>query len=125
MPIPQKLMQQLFFAAHERGQSILRVCRHESGTALAAIWILWDQQAVYLLSNAVTAEGRSSGLIHFGGRFSSKSTVPHLPIDLCGTMLPEVARMNVGLGADSHLCVEIEKDGAFSVEIRVGNVNYG
>jgi hypothetical protein len=108
VPFGRKLLDDLYLAAAARGQAVLWVCKDETGSPLAAIWVLWDTFTNYILSNGVSTDGRSAGA--YARLVAEVITNPpqaSLPIDLCGTMLPTVARMNVGFGAVQREVIEV------------------
>jgi hypothetical protein len=110
VPFPASLMEDLHQATRIQQQSAVWVAGSKSGEPHAAIWVLWDAFCIYVLSNGVSPAGRQSGAYpKLIAHLITQPPVPDLPIDLCGTMPPAVATVNVGLGASAALCLEIER----------------
>lgn len=107
-PLSQALLVSLFKAANERQQANIWQAQTDKGEVVAALMVLWDSTTIYLLSNGVSEKGRQTGAFPaLVAQMIQHPPVPNLPIDLCGTMLPSVAKMNIGFGASTHFIPEI------------------
>jgi hypothetical protein len=110
VPFSASLMEALHQAAAQRQQSQIWVAGPQHEDAQAAIWVLWDAFCIYVLSNGVSTAGRKSGAYpKLIAHLLAHPPVSDLPVDLCGTMLPAVAEINVGLGAETSMCLDLER----------------
>ncbi|RMF04848.1 MAG: hypothetical protein D6772_00020 [Bacteroidetes bacterium] len=112
LPFSASLMKSLYQAAATHGHSQIWVTGPDRETPQAAIWVLSDAFCNYVLSNGVNTAGRENGAYpRLIAHLITEPPQPQLPIDLCGTMLPAVAEVNVGMGAVAKLVIELKKGG--------------
>lgn len=111
-PVDAGLLEALTKAAATRNQAILWSAIDANAQAYGALLCCHDHERTYLLASGLSEAGRQLGAF----QFLVWSVLRQLPpgqreFDFCGSMLPEVARVNGAFGAQPWTYPQIEKSG--------------
>ena len=109
-PITASFLARLTTAASQRGQGDIRLALDAAGDPQGGLFLATDDRYAYLLISGLTEQGRRHGAFPWLLWQVLQALPEQLQgLDFCGSMLPQVATVNAGFGAEVRSYVEVGK----------------